>query len=156
MKAQVVKSPDNYLKYLHEYDRIVFLAGSIEMGQAENWQDKAARLLEDTPVVVLNPRRDDWDSSWKQTIDAPQFKQQVIWELEAMIRSDYIIMYFDPDTKSPVTMAEFGLYVKNPKLIVVCPEGFWRKGNIDIMCEYYGVTQVNTLEEAVEIIKKSV
>lgn len=74
-KSKVVKAPDNYLTYLRDYDHFVFLAGSIEMGAAENWREKAERLLEDMPVVVLNLRRDDWDSSWKQTIDNPQFRK---------------------------------------------------------------------------------
>jgi len=41
------------------------------------------------------------------------------------------------------------------KLIVVCPEGFWRKGNIDIVSDRYNIKQVATLEEAVEILKRS-
>lgn len=134
----------------------VFLSGSIEMGAAEDWQSKVERLLEDTDWIVFNPRRDDWDSSWEQKITNPKFCNQVIWELKAIEAAEKVIMYFSPGTKSPITLLEFGLIVgKSPeKLIVVCPDGFWRKGNIDIVGDRYSIKQVATLEDAVEILKR--
>jgi hypothetical protein len=58
---------------------------------------------------------------------------------------------FDPNTKSPVSLLELGLHAKERKLIVYCPEGFWRKGNVDIVCEAYKVKQVKTFEELLDI-----
>ncbi len=127
----------------------VFLAGSIEMGKAENWQQVCERLLKDTDWIIFNPRRDDWDSSWVQSIDNPQFSGQVNWELDALGVADKIIMYFDPATKSPISLLELGLFASSGKLIVVCPDGFWRKGNVDIVCWRYGIKQVKTIEEAI-------
>lgn len=41
--------------------KTVFLAGSIEMGKAEMWQDRLAATVADMEDVVLfNPRRDDF------------------------------------------------------------------------------------------------
>ncbi len=141
------------LQKIPEGDDIkIFLAGSIEMGTAENWQDKVTRLFEGQSVTILNPRRDSWDSSWKQTKDSLDFKQQVDWELNALDKSDYIIMYFDPSTKSPISLLEMGLYAKSGKLLVVCPEGFWRKGNVDIVCETYGAKQFETLDELIKYL----
>lgn len=53
----------------------VFLAGSIEMGKASDWQQKLIDDLSDLPddLVLLNPRRKDWDSSWVQSFDNRQF-----------------------------------------------------------------------------------
>lgn len=46
-------------------DMRVFLAGSIEMGQAEQWQERVVHALSDAgDLVILNPRRDDW-GSWR-------------------------------------------------------------------------------------------
>src|SRR5262245_38118182 len=87
----------------------VFLAGSIEMGQAEDWQTIVTRALADLDVLLLNPRRDEWDASWLQTIDDPQFRGQVEWELEAQERASLIAMYFAPATKAPITLLELGL-----------------------------------------------
>jgi len=127
----------------------IFLSGSIEQGKAVNWQDKICSYLEDKDIIILNPRRDDWDSSWVQSITNPQFKQQVEWELEALEKADLVVVYFDKDTKSPITLLELGLLARSGKLIVCCPKGFWRKGNVDIICERYDIQQVDSLEELV-------
>jgi hypothetical protein len=63
--------------------------------------------------------------------------------------SDIIVMYFDPNTKSPISLLELGLYAASGKLIVCCPEGFWRKGNVDIVCQRYKVPTVETIEDLI-------
>ena len=128
---------------------LFFLAGSIEMGKAVEWQAQLEEAL-DLQAVVLNPRRLDWDSSWKQDISDRQFKKQVVWELEALELATYILMYFDPATKSPISLLELGLHARSSKLVVCCPEGFWRKGNVDIVCQRYNVWQVQTLDALVK------
>ena len=128
----------------------VFLAGSIELGSAGNWQTIAEQGLSHTEIIIFNPRRDNWDSSWTQSIDNPQFREQVEWELNALEKANIIAMYFEPDTKSPVTLLELGLFARTNKMIVCCPEGFWRKGNVDIVCDKYGIEQVNSLNDLVE------
>lgn len=141
-----IKAPDAYDNYLNKPS--VFLAGSIEMGVAEDWQAKVSAALSVMDVLVLNPRRENWDAGWAQTIDNPPFREQVEWELAALDAADVILMYFDPATKSPITLLELGIHAAaNPeKLIVCCPQGFWRKGNVDIVCNRYGVRQTETLD----------
>ncbi len=133
----------------------VFLAGSIEMGRAEDWQKMCINVLKDYPIQFLNPRRDDWDSTWKQEIGDPQFNQQVTWELDSLEKSDFIILYFDKHTMSPISLLELGIHACcNPeKLLVLCPEGFWRKGNVDIVCERYGVRQFEDFDSLLGIFK---
>ena len=142
-----IKAPNE----IRDDGRTIFLAGSIEMGKAENWQEMVAGLLKDEDVILFNPRRDDWDSSWEQSIENGQFREQVEWELRAMEHADRILMYFDPTTKSPISLLELGLFASSGRLIVVCPKGFWRKGNVDIVCKWYNVEQVETIAEAVAI-----
>ena len=55
----------------------VFLAGSIDMGKAEDWQPFVTERLSDLPISIFNPRRDDWDSTWVQDISNKQFAEQV-------------------------------------------------------------------------------
>lgn len=110
--------------------KTVFLGGSIEMGLAEPWQEKIVIACKDEEVVFINPRRDDWDSTWKQEMKNPKFSEQVNWELDALEHSDIIVFYFDPNTKSPITLLELGLFAKSKKVFVCCPEGYWRKGNV--------------------------
>jgi len=131
----------------------VFLAGSIEQGKAVQWQQKVVSYFKDEDVIILNPRRRDWDSTWKQDIKNPQFRDQVEWELHAMEEADVIAMYFDENTTSPITLLELGLYAQSDKIIVCCPKGFWRKGNVDIVCSRYKVKQVKTLDTLCIMVK---
>lgn len=152
MKTQTVMAPS--LNYdMLAVDRAVFLAGSIEMGTAENWQTRAIQLLDGKVKFIFNPRRDDWDSSWVQSIDNPQFSEQVNWELDHLNKSTGILFYFDPATKSPITLLELGLMVSRLKhIVVVCPEGYWRKGNVDIVCQRQGIRVFTELEPAVQTL----
>jgi hypothetical protein len=69
-------------KFVNNKMATIFLAGSIEMGVAEQWQERVVAMLKDTPWTLLNPRRDDWDDSWEQQIDFEPFYEQVSWELQ--------------------------------------------------------------------------
>jgi hypothetical protein len=132
----------------------IFLAGSIAMGQAAAWQGLVEQSLKDLDVVILNPRRDEWDATWAQTIHNPQFRGQVEWELEAQERATLIAMYFAPTTAAPVTLLEFGLFARSGKLVVCCPEGFWRKGNVEVVCARYQVPLVGSLPELVALVRQ--
>jgi len=146
-----IKAPNGITDEERNKNVVVFLAGSIEMGKAENWQEKVKRIypLKDN-VIFLNPRRDDWDSSWVQSINNLQFRKQVEWELRGMEIANKIILYFDPATKSPISLLELGLFAESDKLKVICPDGFWRKGNVEIVCNRYEIPLFNSLEEALK------
>ena len=128
--------------------KYLFLAGSIEEGVAETWQQYVVDMLQGTEWQILNPRRNAWDDTWEQDVHNHKFAEQVTWELEGLERADVILLYFDPKTRSPISLLELGLFARSEKLIVVCPGGFWRKGNVDIVCERYGVMQKESLDEA--------
>jgi len=142
----VIKPPHSIVKNAkHNYTKI-FLAGTIEMGNSEDWQTKVTEALSDRPYTILNPRREAWDSSWEQRIENPQFYQQVNWELDALNKSDIIILYLLPDSKSPISLLELGLYASSGKMLVCCPEGFWRKGNVEIVCERFNIPLYENIE----------
>ena len=126
----------------------IFLAGSIDMGTAVNWQEELVIRLLDYDGYLYNPKRDDWDSSWEQTIENNKFREQVEWELNAMDSADLIIFYFAKDSKSPITLLELGLHAKD-NIIVCCPDGFYRKGNIDVVCNKYNIKTCKSLNELV-------
>lgn len=119
--------------------RSVFLAGSIEMNAAVDWQTDLCEKLSNVGGYIFNPRRKEWDSSWKQEKSDPQFHEQVSWEMTALDAAQIIYMNFDPATKSPISLLELGLYAQSKKIFVNCPDGFWRKGNVDIVCERFGI-----------------
>lgn len=125
----------------------VFLAGSIEQGQAEDWQREVIGYLQRyDDLVVLSPRREHWDPTWEQTLDNPQFVEQVEWELQGLDESQYVFMYLAPGTLSPVSLLEFGLLLTHmhDRLVVVCPDGFWRKGNIEVTARWWNDVPVYT------------
>ncbi len=133
---------------------VIFLAGSIAQGQAVPWQDHLANALSDLSVTLLNPRRVTWDASWEQRADIPHFREQVEWEIDAQIRADLIVFYFDPATPSPITLLELGLAAgSNKRAIILCPDGFWRKGNVDIICDHYGLIRASSWDEFVTQIR---
>lgn len=136
----------------------VFLAGSIEMGQAEDWQTKLSESLSDLSddLVLMNPRRKEWDSSWIQSISNTNFKEQVDWEMDHLESCSLAAFYFDPQTKSPVTMLELGLTVGqgDVPVVVCCPEGFWRKGNVEILCYRFQIPLLSSLDELSKYIRK--
>jgi nucleoside 2-deoxyribosyltransferase-like protein len=132
----------------------VFLAGSIEMGSADNWQAEVERTLADLDVLILNPRREDWDASWVQSIDNPQFRAQVEWELGGLERADVVAMYFAPATQAPVTLLELGLCARAGRLVVCCPAGYWRRGNVEVVCRRYGVPLLESLPDLVAEVRR--
>lgn len=134
----------------------IFFAGSIEMGKAVDWQKETTKKLQPYLGTIFNPRREDWDSSWTQSIENAQFKEQVTWELDHLEKADYILMYFAPDTQSPISLLEFGVHYKEGKMFVACPKKFWRRGNIEVMCDRAGITLYDTLDEAVAALVKEI
>jgi len=171
---QIIEAPTPLKCFLGSRSIKVFIAGSIEMGKSVDWQIEFIEKLNKEPslkkvnLVLFNPRRRDWNSSWKQEINNAQFREQVEWELEAQKIANIIPMHFEPKSLAPITLMEFGLNVqfrcvalqidgwgfipKLPsRLVVHCPKGFWRKGNIDIVCAKYRIKQVETLDDLVNI-----
>ena len=156
----IVLKPDSSNNYptipVESSSRRVFLAGSIEMGVADDWQKKAEKLIYMREgkgnTLVWNPRRDAWDSTWEQKMGDNEFTKQVNWELNGLAFATHIIMYLDPLTKSPISLLELGIHADSGKLRVICPEGFYRKGNVDIVCHKYKIPQFDTLEAAIDNI----
>lgn len=84
----------------------VILYGAIQATSGKDWQTSLSTLLSDLPVAILNPRRDDWDSSWVEDITFPKFKEQVQWEMDYAQVADVIVFYFAPGTSTPITLLE--------------------------------------------------
>ena len=131
----------------------LFLAGSIDMGRAENWQAKVAHFFELDALIILNPRREDWNPNWKQMIDHPEFRAQVEWELAAMEQANQILMYFAAESLAPITLLELGLMARSGKLTVVCAPEYWRRGNIEVICERFGLPLFTQLETTLPLLR---
>ncbi len=154
-KATVITAPHSFLNPAVPGHLKLFLAGSIEMGRAEEWQNELIKELESFDFTILNPRRPDWDNSWEQSKDNPKFREQVQWELDALRCADIIAVYLSPGTVSPISLLETGLFLDSGRTIICCPPGFARKGNIDITCENNGIPVHENWTDFVKAIKEA-
>lgn len=160
-KIKVIK-PSSKKSLVEKNNKVIgtsiFLAGSIEMGKAEDWQKVLTSELESLgkDLTVFNPRRDDWDSSWEQKESNDQFNYQVNWELNRLDEADIIFMYFSKETSSPISLLELGRYAGKKTMIVCCPDGFWRKGNIEVLCTRENVPIFNSMSSALGALKTKI
>ena len=127
----------------------VFLAGTIDNGESEDWQQTVAGKLagRNRQYLLYNPRQEEWHPEKEG-----EMAYQVNWELEHMEKADRILMVFLPGSSSPITLLELGLHARSGKLLVVCTPGFYRYDNVRITCDYYGVPVFGSLDEALETL----
>lgn len=130
-------------------ERSVFLAGTVQDGEEVNWREIAITALAPSASHIFDPRRADWDDSWVTKKDNPQFFEQVTGELDHLDEASRVLMNFAPASPSPLPLLELGyLAAKAPqKLLVCCPESFWKKGNVGILRERQGIICVDSLDE---------
>ena len=169
--SKVVFPPDPVTPSKDAVD--VFLAGSIDMGVAVDWQTYLGNVLSDIPEVghVYNPRRADFDASQKQAIGNEYFSGQVNWEANGYENSPVVFMYFAPGSQAPITLLELGYILGRNKvvqdatpygkaftqsLVVYCPDDFWRQGNVEIMCYRNGIQIHRHLDAALVVLKKEI
>jgi hypothetical protein len=127
--------------------RSVFLAGTTSKVDPTDWREILSSMLAHTSITIYNPYRPDWDASWREDINFTPFREQVEWELSKQEAADMVVLYFHPDTQAPVSLLEFGLCAKEPgKAIVYCPEGYWKRGNVQVVCRKMGVEIVDSIE----------
>jgi hypothetical protein len=125
---------------------VVFLGGSIDQGTTEDWQDIVTKKYTSENITFLNPRRADWNPNASEV----DIRQQIYWELDALEGTDAIIIYFHPDSKAPISLLELGLFCRQTKVVVVCPPGYWRKTNVEVVCERYGVEITEDLDDGMQ------
>ena len=135
----------------------IFLAGAIDNGQAVHWQKQVTNRFQWYPnACFYNPRRDDWDASWVQSWDNPQFAEQVEWELDKIEDADHIFMYFPEKSVAPITLLEFGYIIGRcpTKLIVAAEPGYWRRGNLEVVCRRNKIELLSTLDQGIDELLK--
>jgi hypothetical protein len=125
----------------------VFLAGTTSKVDTSDWRETLSASLSDVPVTIYNPYRADWDSSWCEDINFAPYREQVEWELDKQEKADIVVVYFHPATQAPVSLLELGMCARVPgKAIVVCPEGYWKRGNVQIVCKKFDIEMVDNFD----------
>ncbi len=120
----------------------VFLAGSMGGDENGTWRERIMSDLRDE-FVFLDPTCHNHAS-----LDADGMKKHIQWELDAMELADSILLRFLPESESPISLIELGLYTFTDKLIVVCPKAFYKYNYLNVLCEKYNTPFLDNMEEA--------
>lgn len=144
MKAQITVAPEPFSS---DDDMLsVYLAGAIDMGAAVDWQAYVIKRLSDTPIRILNPRRDT-------PFTPDMLDEQIRWELDAMDRADWILMWFPKDSKAPVALFESGLFwADETKFIVGAEQGFYRRRNLELTANHIMRPLYASIEELLTVL----
>lgn len=144
-----VECPETYLQ---GGDAVtVFLAGGIT--GCPDWQMQMVILLNDTNLVLFNPRRTDFP------IDDPRASEdQIAWEWQHLHRADRILFWFPKDNAAgcPIALFELGAWLRSDKQIVVGVEpGYVREADVRIQTELErpDITVVSSLADVAELIR---
>jgi hypothetical protein len=125
----------------------IFLAGTIDDGKSEDWQSKLIEEFSEYNITILNPRRNNWGD-----LSDNELRKQITWELDHLEKADIIFMYIIGTSKSPISLLEMGIHIKDSKLIVVCEPEFYRYDNVRITCEYYNAEIYDSLGEGIDAL----
>lgn len=91
-----VQYPDKPI--LNKSLRAVFLGGPLT---SDNWQKEVTEKLEGKAIIVVNPRKDEWQMS--------KVEEQVAWEIEYLEQSHAIFFWFSWDHPNiEATLLELG------------------------------------------------
>ena len=139
----------------------LYLAGPMQLLTAQRWQDKVLQDLNDLPINVFIPRRDDVNTVDYQRPTNADYRAQVTWELDHLARADLVAIYFESGLDSPELFSELGRCVQSPhKVIVCCPAGYQGKLQVQSICNNYGIPIINDFQEfvrrLVEVLREKV
>lgn len=131
----------------------VFLAGTTTAVGNVDWREKLSASLSEHPITIFNPNRPDWDSTWREDITFDPYREQVLWELDKQVKADLVVVYFHPATVAPISLLEFGLSAQVPgKVVAIAPEGYSKRGNVQIVCHKFGIEFLDNIDKLHEII----
>ncbi|VVB80059.1 Nucleoside 2-deoxyribosyltransferase like protein [uncultured archaeon] len=130
-----------YIECPQEYsgkEKSLFLAGGIT--GCVDWQLELLDLLKDTDLVILNPRRKNFDLSISNIEE-----EQIAWEFNHLNKADAVSFWFPKETLCPITLYELGkISMGNKKLFIGLDPSYARKNDV--------LTQTKLIRPDVKII----
>ncbi|KAK4159974.1 hypothetical protein QBC43DRAFT_326195 [Cladorrhinum sp. PSN259] len=143
-RTQLVKAPS---RPTVTGQKSIFLAGTTTPTGGPDWRETLGKAIAHLPVTIFDPTRSDWDSSWKEDIGFPKFREQVDWELDMQEKADLVVLYFGPNTKAPISLLELGLVARSGKAIIGCHKGYEKRGNVQVVAQRFNIELVETEED---------
>lgn len=149
-KSQIIHAPS---EEVITGVKSVFLAGTTTSVDKVDWRDTLSASLAEHPITIFNPNRPDWDSTWREEITFAPYREQVLWELDKQAKADLVVVYFHPATLAPISLLEFGLSAQIPgKVVAVAPEGYKKRGNVQIVCQKFGIQFLDSIDGLHEVV----
>jgi len=111
-------------------ERRIFMAGGIT--NCPDWQQEMVKMLEDTDLVLLNPRRKNFPIH-----DPDASRQQITWEFDHFKWSDMMMFWFPKETMCPIVLFELGRWsaaTHIPIFVGMDPE-YQRRQDVEIQME---------------------
>lgn len=105
---------------------MMFMAGGIT--GCPDWQKDMVRMLGDTGLALLNPRRADFPIG-----DPGAAREQITWEYRALREAEAILFWFPKETICPIVLYELGAWsmTEKPVYVGVHPE-YQRRQDVEI------------------------
>lgn len=129
----------------------IFLGGGIT--SCPIWQSQMVKLLENTNLVVVNPRRENFDIN-----DSTLTEKQIEWEFRYLQRVTGRMFWFPHETLCPITLFELGKWcVKGEPLFVGCHPDYKRKVDLEVQLRLerpWACEISHSLEELADRVKK--
>jgi hypothetical protein len=130
-------------------ERSLFLAGGIS--NCPLWQLNLAKLLEDTDLTILNPRRKHFPT------ENPNLEEeQIAWEYDHLRKASAVSFWFPRETVCPITLYELGKIsmTRKPLFLGVHPD-YSRKRDVEIQTRLVRpeIKIVYSLEDLAEQIR---
>lgn len=110
-------------------DPCLFLGGGIT--NCPDWQTEMTVMLQDTNLVILNPRRSEFDFSKIDSTD------QIKWEFDHLALSDIISFWFPAESICPIALFELGKWLTaeeylGPTTFIGCHPEYPRRFDIEV------------------------
>ena len=139
--------------YFPTHGPTIFLAGSIDGGNARQWQDRLIKYVEnawqETDVTIFNPRRDIKEFTEEMEVE------QHAWGISMLEASDYILLHLaGGGGYSPISLLELGMYMNDPKLWLSMDLDYPRRYAIEVHYRFTGKGIFIKPEDAIEDIRK--
>lgn len=144
---KLIKCPEVYRQQFGEVS--LFLAGGIT--NCWNWHEKFVEGLSNTDIVLLNPKRDDFDINNKGMSEA-----QIRWEYNHLRLADMVSFWFTADTLQPITLFELGSLLSSYKrLFVGCDPNYARVFDVEMQLRLRrpDIIVRSTIEDVIKEIK---
>jgi hypothetical protein len=148
-RMSYVEAPKEPLGLNNDPRPIIFLCGGIT--GVPNWQQTVKQALADYPVILFNPRRENFPMD-----DSSAAALQIAWEYHWLNEADLVTFWFAKETIQPIVLYELGRFIDtDTDIIVSVHPDYPRKQDVEVQTfnARNGLVIQHSLEEHVEAIK---